>query len=281
MNPNSSPTTSTLKIPPVPARIVSAAIGLPLLILIVWVGSPWFTLLVGVAAAIAALELSNLARLWGDRPMTLLAVASAVALVAIAHILASSYSDGARVPLIVPIAAGVSIVWLMWHAWPETRPSALLATAGVALYTGGLLFHAPMLRALDQGREWVLLLLIATFAADTCAFLFGRAVGRNPLAPSISPSKTWEGAAGSVAGALGASVAAVYILDLDAGVGEALALGALIGTVGQLGDLTISRLKRMAGTKESGYLVPGHGGVLDRLDSIVFNLVVVYYFVSY
>ena len=101
------------------------------------------------------------------------------------------------------------------------------------------------------------------------------------MAPSISPSKTWEGAVGGVAGALVFSVAAIYILDIDAGVGEALALGALIGTIGQLGDLMVSRLKRMAEVKESGWLVPGHGGLLDRLDSIVLNLVVVYYFVSW
>jgi phosphatidate cytidylyltransferase len=100
------------------------------------------------------------------------------------------------------------------------------------------------------------------------------------MAPSISPAKTWEGSVGGIAGALGASVAAVTLLDLDSGVGEALVLGAIIGVVAQLGDLVESRLKRISDVKDSGWLMPGHGGVLDRLDSIVFNLVVVYYFVS-
>ena len=133
------------------SRIASAAIGLPLLFLIIWVGSLWFSVVVGEAAAIGALELSNLAGRWGDRPVTVLAVGSAIALVAIAHFLASSYSDGAKVPLIVPIAAAVSVVWLLWHSRPDSKSSAWLVTVAAALYTGGLLFHAPLLRAAGSG----------------------------------------------------------------------------------------------------------------------------------
>ena len=122
-------------------------------------------------------------------------------------------------------------------------------------------------------------MLLVTFATDTSAFFVGRAIGKRPLAPAISPSKTREGAVGGIVGALVASVAAVYVFDLNVALWKTIAIGVSIGIVGQLGDLVESRLKRIAGVKDSGSLVPGHGGVLDRLDSIVFNLVVVYYFV--
>jgi phosphatidate cytidylyltransferase len=152
------------------------------------------------------------------------------------------------------------------------------ATAGAAVLAGGLLAYGPLLRGLDQGREWVFLVVFVTFAADTSAFFVGRAIGNRPLAPKTSPGKTWEGAVGGLLGAMGAGVALTQVLGLDMTVAAALALGALMGVVGQLGDLGESWIKRAAGIKDSGWLIPGHGGVLDRLDSIVFNLVLVYHF---
>ena len=148
-----------------------------------------------------------------------------------------------------------------------------------AAYVGGLLFYAPLLRGLEQGLEWVALLLVITFATDTCAFFGGKALGRHRLAPSISPGKTVEGAGGGLAGAMGASALAAWALGLDVATPAAVALGAAAGVAGQLGDLAESRMKRIAGVKDSGSLFPGHGGMLDRVDSIVFNLPVVYYFV--
>ena len=131
---------------------------------------------------------------------------------------------------------------------------------------------------MDQGLQWVLLLAV-TFATDTSAFFVGRALGRLPLAPAISPGKTLEGAVGGLAGAVLAAVIGVELLGLELTMPETLVLGGLAGVAGQLGDLAESRLKRVAGVKDSGWLFPGHGGVLDRIDSIVFNLPVVYYFV--
>ena len=261
-------------------RIASAVIAIPLLVLIVWVGASWFLALVALTAALGALELCAMARRWGDRPLAPVAVIWATGLVIAAHLVAREMPARVGALPAVGIASGVALVWLLWLPRRGTGLSAWAVTVSVTLYIGGLLFHAPLLRALDQGREWVLLLVLVTFAADTCALLVGKAMGKHPLAPSISPSKTWEGALGGGVGALAVSVAAVYAFGLEAAVWEAVVLGALIGTTGQMGDLFVSRLKRIAGVKDSGWLVPGHGGVLDRMDSIVFNLVVVYYFVS-
>ena len=260
------------------SRTATAVVGIPILVVLVWAGPAWFAAVVALVAAAAALELTEMARRWGDRPIRSVAIAGAVGLVIGAYFMDSPSSAQARFLPIVSAGAGVSLVWMLWLPKRGTGLSGLMVTTMAALYAGALLFHAPLLRALDEGREWVLLLLLVSFASDTGAFLAGWAIGRRPLAPTVSPSKTWEGAVGGLAGALAVSVAAYYVFGLEARVWEVLVVGALIGTVGQLGDLAVSRLKRTAEVKDSGWLVPGHGGVLDRIDSIVFSLVVVYYF---
>ena len=261
-------------------RIATASVGLPLLLGAVWLGAPWFTIVIGLAAAVGAVELCALARGWGDRPVAPVAFGACIALAVGAHLYADTSLIPAPAPPVVAGLAGLSLVWLLWHSGPGRRPAVWTATAAVALYAGGLLAHAPVLREVDQGREWVYVLLAVTFAADTCAFVVGRAWGRRPMAPAVSPSKTWEGAVAAEVGAVGAAAAAVLGLGLDVPVVEALVLGAVLGVSGQIGDLFVSRLKRRAGAKDSGWVFPGHGGLLDRTDSIVFNLVVMYYFVS-
>jgi phosphatidate cytidylyltransferase len=133
---------------------------------------------------------------------------------------------------------------------------------------------------------WLAFAILVTFAADTAAFFTGRRIGRRRMAPSISPGKTWEGTAGGLAGgtAAGAALAAIFT-SVTAGTGLEFALepavGAAFGLVmavaAALGDLGESWLKRRAGAKDAGTLIPGHGGFLDRLDSLAPNLVIVYY----
>lgn len=137
------------------------------------------------------------------------------------------------------------------------------------------------LRSLDDGRNWVFLALFTNFGSDTAAFFAGRALGKHKLAPSISPGKTWEGA---IAGILGAIIISLLFtipspLSLPLGYGKAVVLGLLVSIFGQFGDLVESLFKRNMGVKDSGRLLPGHGGALDRIDSVVFAGVVVYYYV--
>lgn len=259
------------------ARVATASVGVPILVLLTWAGSYWFTGAVALLAALGALEMCGLARRWGDRPVAVLAVPGAAGLVGAGHLL-GSMEDSARVAsLVVSAAALLSVTLVICRHGSGSLLSGLAVTAAAALYTGGLLLHAPLLRALDNGMEWVLLLLLTTFANDTASLFVGRLVGRRRLAPSISPSKTIEGSVGGILGALAVSVAAFRLLGIDGTVVEALAVGLLIALVGQLGDLVESRLKRQAGADSSGRLLPGHGGLLDRLDSIVFNSAVVYH----
>ena len=261
------------------ARIASAIVGMPVLALSVWAGGLWFSLLLALAAVMASLELCGMARRWGSRPMAAGAAVWAGGLVGGAHL----GSVGVSVSTALPALAGAGLVASLAQtvASPRNRPGLTDwgITLGVALATGGLLGYGPLLRGLEQGRAWVFFLIFVVFAADTAAFIVGRRIGRRPLAPAISPRKTWEGAVAGLLGGTGAGVALIALFGLNVAPAVAAGFGALISAVGQLGDLTESWLKRIAGVKDSGWVIPGHGGVLDRLDSIVFNLALVYHLV--
>ena len=182
------------------------------------------------------------------------------------------------------------------EAWPTTSRGPYLAwgdlgmTLGGAVYTGGLLGYALLLAELPDlpegpaangggsGSAWLLLVLLGTAACDTGAYLVGSAAGRHKLIPHISPGKTWEGLAGGALGAVLAAVAFAGPLRLN-GL-QAVALGLVVCVAAVLGDLGESMVKRAAGVKDSGSIIPGHGGLLDRMDSILFVLPAVYWFVQ-
>ena len=259
-------------------RFASAAVGVPVLAVFVWIGLPAFSVLIAVLAGIGAWEVCLMAENRGRNPDIPVAVTWSVALVAIGHVFADDLASQELGRALAVILATALLFWQVRRSRVAIGLAGWRITAAAALYPGGLMAFAPLLRGLDQGREWVFLLVLVTFATDTAAFAAGKLIGRTPLAPSISPGKTREGAlAGLVAAGLSA-VALSLIFDLDTSAPAALALGLLMGVTGQIGDLSESRLKRWAEVKDSGSLVPGHGGVLDRLDSIVFNLALVYPF---
>ena len=158
---------------------------------------------------------------------------------------------------------------------PVVRDGAL-ALAGVAYVV--LPFAALIaLRFDNAGLQWAALAFLVTFATDTSAYAVGRAVGRRKLAPSVSPGKTWEGAVGGLVGAAAAAVALVALLDgIDDRIIPAVVLGLGTGVVAQAGDLLESKVKRMADAKDSGRLIPGHGGLFDRLDSLIPVFLLVY-----
>lgn len=147
---------------------------------------------------------------------------------------------------------------------------------GGAFYVGLPLRYFLELRGLPDGVAWVFLALLTTFANDTAAYAVGRGIGRHPMAPGISPGKTWEGALGGLVAAVIACPVLAMLLGLPEGPWAVLGLG--IGTAAQAGDLLESALKRRAGVKDASALVPGHGGVLDRLDSLVLVAPLVYHY---
>ena len=265
-------------------RILTAAVALPPLLFVVWQGGALFAALIALAAALGAWELSRMAEAWGQRTIPAVAAVLSAALAASYYFIPEpKYPENMEGAAMFPalLALSAAVVMLLTHRL-RGPPGHILATVCIILVIGGTLFHAPLLRefdsfSADEGLMWILFLLGVTFTTDTAAYFVGKAIGSRKLAPNISPNKTWEGAIG---GFLGAALCGVLLnTALDLGAHPALAaLGsAVLGITGQLGDLYESRLKRLAGLKDSGRIFPGHGGVLDRMDSLMWNVVVLYH----
>ena len=178
--------------------------------------------------------------------------------------------------LLVTAAVAFLAIWEL-RALLERYELRLLASLVIAV----CLLTGLVLRESEDGLAWLGYAILITFASDTAAYAVGSLIGRNKLAPSISPSKTWEGAIGGITGAAAVSAVFALFIDLDTlSLASAILLGAGLSVLGQLGDLAESWLKRTAGVKDSGQLLPGHGGILDRLDSLLPILPAVFVYVT-
>ncbi|MBI4202130.1 MAG: phosphatidate cytidylyltransferase [Chloroflexi bacterium] len=251
------------------ARLISAIAGIPLLLLFI-LASPVATL--ALAAGVVVLALLEFYRLVGLRGGWRLRLPSL--LVGLGFIAAGWY--GQALPL-GALALLSPLVLLAGHRVRASWPRAGLLAMGGPLYLGTTLAHGVLLRRLDQGAAVLLLAVLSTFAVDTAAYFAGRAFGRHKLAPRISPGKTWEGAVGGLAAGVVTPVALAALFGLPLALWQAALIGGVLGIVGQGGDLLESALKRAHQVKDTGNVIPGHGGIMDRLDSIVYNLVVVYH----
>jgi len=234
---------------------------------------------VGVAACcavLAAFEFCNLMRRigWNAR---LWALAFSVG----TAVIMSGHSGWDIVPeaVLVGVAVLLVISGLPYFLWtnPAQIAKMILAESMGFLYLGFTLSHIPWIVDDGDGRIWLLYGLIIVAATDTGAYVFGRLFGRRPLAPAISPSKTIEGAIGGWVSGVCVSVLMLKVFSLGTGIWVALCVGAAVSAIGQIGDLAESKLKRVAGVKDSGRIIPGQGGILDRIDSVVLVLPVLYH----
>jgi phosphatidate cytidylyltransferase len=266
-------------------RTITTLIGVPVVAAVIWFGSPWFTILAAAWAAGAANEFYGLVkRARGLNPLIYFGLLWVVLFVISPHV----YSLLPPVPAILftpsfLLATSVilPLVILLWRRGKENAFANWAWTVAGILYIGWLLSYIVALRITDDGRGWVFLAVLCTFASDIAAYLTGRAAGRHKMAPYISPNKTWEGAIGGVVGSIIISIAVVILFDLPLVYWQAVLLGVLVSVVGQLGDLVKSLFKRNVEVKDSGNVLPGHGGFLDRMDSLAFAGVTVYYFVVF
>ena len=263
-------------------RVAGAAVLIPIVGTLVYVGGLWLFALVLVAALLAGIEYAQLVRRMPTTgllprqvvPSYVLGLGSVVALVADAQWPQLGILGWAVVA--VPLAA------LAVHVLSRNAPGSLLCwalTVSGALYVGYPIGYVIRLRSLEQGLPWLALALLSTWISDSGAYFVGRAVGRRKLCRSISPHKTWEGAvAGLTSGVLAVILLGRLLLNLG-WLGGSI-LGIVLVIAATLGDLSVSVIKRQTGVKDSSHLIPGHGGMLDRLDSLIFVVPIVYYFAT-
>jgi phosphatidate cytidylyltransferase len=258
-------------------RLASAVVLLPVFLLIVVKAPAYlFNALVVIASAAALRELLRLFEHAGRPVDRGLALAAGTAVTAAFG--ASRLLEPLALPAFTLMLAVVAVlVAPVWRGTPDIERAANTLLA--ILYVGWLLGFGILLHHTSAlGDELVLLVVGVTWVGETAAYLVGSTLGRRPLAPVISPRKTVEGAVAQLLAsvAAGGLLAAWLLPGCGAGVG--LGAGVLLGVVGQFGDLAESVIKRSAGAKDTGALIPGHGGVLDRIDSLLFNFPAFYYF---
>ena len=253
-------------------RVLVAVVALPVVLGLVWLGGWWLFGLALVGGVLALHEYAGLVR--PLRPLVLAAYAG------LAAILAAAAAGG--VTWLLGAVLLTLLATFVLHLLATTRPPATVAIGSTvlgAVWIGLGLAHVLLLRSVAvHGILTVFTVLLAVWASDTLAFFVGRVVGRHKLAPVKSPGKTWEGFVAGTAAAVAVAFFALYEdRETFLTIPEALTLGAVVALSGVLGDLFESALKRDMQVKDTGRLLAAHGGVLDRIDSLLFAAPAAFY----
>jgi phosphatidate cytidylyltransferase len=279
-------------------RLITAAVLIPVVLVLVFLGPRWqwlFTLAVAAVAALAGWEYMDLSRRCGANPPRVATMTALLALFAV------NFEWPDLTPALFGILGLGLLVYCTFFKPVEETIADASASIFCLLYTGLTLIALPTLREQANGPSLVVFLLFVVWAGDTAAYYAGRAWGRHKMAPKLSPGKTWEGAIASVAGSMVIAAGLVSLASLMQEPANSavlswlertfpsavlsypdeiwywLALAAITNVAGQIGDLAESALKRSAGVKDSGSLLPGHGGVLDRIDALLLAGPVLWY----
>jgi len=273
------------KIPPSIARVLTAVVLLPILIASILLPglSVVFVLLVTIALVVALLEFWLLARKQQVRTDPVAGLLGAAALLTIFY-----FSEPTKPPdllalmMVLILLTICSLVAAMLRGAPFERmiSSASVTVMGVmyVVLLGGHLIAVRTGFSQQLSKHLLAFFFLVLMGSDSAAYYGGRAFGRKKLAPTVSPGKTWEGAVAGMLASLLLAAAAHYWFFPELPLKFALPLAAVMNVVGVLGDLTESALKRSAGAKDTAQILPGHGGMLDRIDSLLFNAPVIYYF---
>ena len=261
------------------ARVLTAIVFIPILMAALWIGSPfWFVGMAGVAILLGLHEYHSLSRTGG---FTTGAVAALLIMFAFLR------GEQVWIPAILAAVTTVELLLALWRGRDGEDHSEALST--IAIRLTGILYVALLgsyligVRVLESEipslpAKLLTLFFVVIFAGDTGAYYTGRTLGRHKLAPRISPGKTWEGVAGGLAGNVIAALIAHFTFFPELTISHAIPLALLMGFLGITGDLAESMIKRGARAKDAGRLIPGHGGLLDRLDSMLFNAPIIYYY---
>ena len=260
-------------------RWLTSIVAIPILIFIIGPGPEWlFSLFVSIASVLAFDEFLRMAS--PGLPWVVRIFSYCVSLALIYFV-----SQGSSSLLLGILPLGTMLIlclYLFCHA--SQRPRSTEQAGKIAL--GMLYICLPLclmmpLKAITNGSHWIFFVLTVVFSGDTGAFYVGRFFGRHKLYPSISPGKTWEGSVGGFLASLLAALLFFLFTRLSESVLPLIGLAACLSVAGQLGDLAESMVKRVHGVKDSGNALPGHGGILDRIDGLLFAIPVLYVFLTW
>jgi phosphatidate cytidylyltransferase len=269
-------------------RVLTALVLMPLAIVIVLFGS---TAVVAIAVAVLTIlalwEYFALGDAIGHRAYRLWIASCALLLIFLqwreangAGTSSPAFPLGSFVVVTFDISIyvlGVAVLTLLSRRpLVESLPAAGISSSALLLVAVPLSFAVPLHNSPPQGHRLLLFALTITWAGDTVAYFVGRSLGRHPLAPKISPKKTWEGSLGGLLGSLVIAYAFHFWLSIP--LPHLFAMALLGNVAGQIGDLLESACKRSAGVKDSGGLLPGHGGILDRIDALILCIPVIWYY---
>jgi phosphatidate cytidylyltransferase len=263
--------------------------ALPLVLAGIFMGGIWFSLIIIFGAVVSAYELARITGGNIQKKPLISAILSGL-LVALVQMY-DSYLLGlprfnielSSIILSVVLLSFICISILILLIWGRDRKLGIFTCVVSSVsYTGGLLSFAVLVRSSEHGLGWIVLLSLIVWANDTGSYITGKAVGKTPFFPTVSPNKTLEGALGGYVCGLATAIAGGLLLTrfgfTALGLYSLMTLGIIFVVLAQTGDLFESALKRRANIKDSGSIMPGHGGALDRLDSIVLAFPVLYYF---
>jgi phosphatidate cytidylyltransferase len=252
-------------------RVLSALILTLIVVGLILIGGGPFNILLVIFLSLAAIEFVQMMRRGGFEPPIFFTLILIV--ISITDVLFPDFH------VLRPAIAFVLISSLTWQLFNRVgTPTVNWALALIGgLYLGIAGAHFILLRQLPNGERWLLLSLSGTWLADSGAYLVGSRIGQHKMTPTLSPKKSWEGLIGGIAISTLLNMIVAAILELP--IIHGAALGLIGATIGLLGDLSISMIKRQVGVKDTGQLIPGHGGALDRLDSVLFTVIVSYYYI--
>ena len=252
-------------------RVITASVGLPIIYLILRSGNPILGVTVTVVGSVAAFEVLSILKSVGYKSSFWVFIPSVTIVVAMGFV-------GPIAVFISALGASglIVVVRCVNGKRSPLKPTVLLGPLMLS-YIAIPLALFILLASQRNGFNWSILVLATVFITDTSAYFVGRVFGKHPMARSISPSKTWEGALGGAIGGIVTTLALLGVFNFSWNIGMGFALGIAIVVFAQTGDLLESKLKRVAKLKDSGQIIPGHGGILDRLDSLLPVFILIYY----
>ncbi len=259
-------------------RVLTGAIAIPALYVLIGYGpGPTLFILVLIAVALGLHEFYSLVLPENKRHEKAIGIILGMVLASLIYLGDTS---------LLYASLGFSIIFLSITYMLKSRNFALaLSKMAITLfgilYIGLLLSYVTLIDTTAAGKQWVFFLVSTVWAADIGGFFMGSLVGRHKLYPKVSPNKTIEGLAGGVVGAITAALLSRQLFFSDLTVSDSVFLGFFLTLCGQMGDLTESMIKRSVSVKDSSGLIPGHGGILDRLDSFLFSAPFLYYYISW